>query len=263
MSPPPKISPWRRWWWRQQFTPGGWGLLINPFFYARQGLGEGLKEFFPEMKGRVLDVGCGRKPYRHLVPAQEYIGLELDTPELRDLGAADLYYSGGAFPVAAESFDTVICSQVVEHIFTPADFLREIRRVLRPGGTLLLTTPFAWDEHSQPYDFARYSSFGLKHLLTETGFEVIAHRKTCADGRTLVQLGAAYFYKVVHTRHRILNLTAQLLLIAPINLLGGLVAWLLPANPDLFLDNIILARKPAGSPDETSGRGREQGGVKQ
>ena len=243
MSPPPKISPWRHWWWRQQFTPGGWGLLINPFFYARQSLGEGLKEFFPEMKGRVLDVGCGRKPYRHLVPAQEYIGLELDTPELRDLGAADLYYSGGAFPVAAESFDTVICSQVLEHIFTPADFLREIRRVLRPGGKLLLTTPFAWDEHEQPHDFARYSSFGLRTLLQQNGFEVVAQRKTCADFRAVVQLAAAYLYKVTRSRSRVLNLLAQLLIIAPCNVVVGLLALLMPGNADFYLDNILLARR--------------------
>ncbi len=240
-----RYSRWRRWWWHQQFTPGFWGLIVNPFYYARRGLCQGLEEFFPTLSREVLDVGCGRKPYRHLVPAEKYVGLELDTPELRDLGAADIYYSGGDLPVAAESFDAVICSQVLEHIFTPMEFLQEIRRVLRPGGSLLLAVPFAWDEHSQPYDFGRYSSFGLNHLLTEAGFEVIAQRKTCADGRALVQLVTAYLYKVVHGRHRIMNWLGQFLLIAPVNIMGGLFALILPSNEDFFLDNIILARKPA------------------
>ena len=239
-----KNSRWRQWWWRQQFTPGPWGLVVNPFYYARHGLFRGLEEFFPFLGGEVLDVGCGRKPYRHLVPAGKYIGLELDTPELRDLDAADIYYSGGVLPVATESFDAVLCSQVLEHIFTPGDFLQEIKRVLRPGGVLLLTTPFAWDEHSQPYDYGRYSSFGLSHLLTEAGFEIVAQRKTCADGRTLIQLTTGYIYKVLRSRHRILNLAGQLLVIAPVNVLGGLFALLLPSNPDFFLDNIILVRKP-------------------
>ena len=244
----PVPSPFRRWWWRQQFTPNAWGLLVNPYYFARNGLHRGLAEFFPGLHGRVLDVGCGRKPYRHLVPAADYVGLELDTPELRGLGAADLYYTGGSFPVQAASFDAVICSQVLEHIFTPADFLGEIRRVLRPGGSLLLTTPFAWDEHSQPHDFGRYSSFGLAHVLQQAGFEIVAQRKTCADGRTLVQLGTGYLYKILRSRHRPLNLLVQLLLLAPLNMIGGVLAWVMPANPDLFLDNIVLARKTSGPP---------------
>lgn len=241
----PAQSRFRRWWWGQQFTPNGWGLVVNPYYFARRGLFRGLAEFFPGLQGRVLDVGCGRKPYRHLVPAGEYVGLELDTPELRGLAAADLYYSGGRFPVPDASFDAVICSQVLEHIFTPEDFLGEIHRVLRPGGSLLLTTPFVWDEHSQPYDFGRYSSFGLAHLLEKSAFEVVAQRKTCADARTVVQLATGSIYKTLRSRHRALNLVLQLGLIAPLNLIGGALALIWPGNPDLYLDNIVLARKPS------------------
>ena len=239
----PAQSPFLQWWWRQQFMPNGWGLLVNPYYFARRGLHLGLGEFFPRLQGRVLDVGCGSKPYRQLVPVEDYVGLEIDTPEMRELGAADLYYTGTIFPAADASFDTVICSQVLEHIFEPEEFLAEIRRVLRPGGQLLLATPFVWDEHHQPYDFGRYSSFGLGHILKKTGFEVIAQRKTCADARTVVQLASGYLYKTLRTRVRALNLLVQLLLIAPLNIVGGIWAWILPGNPDLFLDNIVLARK--------------------
>lgn len=225
------------------FHPGPFGWLVNPYYFARQGLRSGLVEFFPHLRGRVLDVGCGRKPYRHLVPASEYVGLELDTPELRDLGAADIYYAGGRFPVPDTSFDAVICSQVIEHIFTPGDFLAEICRVLRPGGSLLLSAPFAWDEHSQPHDFARYSSFGLRAVLEQAGFAVVAHSKTNADSRVLAQLASAYLYKITRTRWRVLNGLVQLLVIAPVNLLGILTGSLLPANPDLYLDNVVLAKK--------------------
>ena len=236
-------SRFRRWWWRQQFMPTAWGLCVNPYYFARRGLYQGLAEFFPALQGRVLDVGCGSKPYRSLVPVKDYVGLELDTPQLRAAGVADLYYTGGRFPAPDASFDAVICSQVLEHIFAPEEFLGEIRRVLCPGGKLLLTTPFVWDEHHQPHDFGRYSSFGLSHLLGKSGFEVVAHRKSCADARTVVQLASGYLYKALRTRHRPVNLLVQLLLIAPVNLVGGMVAWVLPGNPDLFLDNVVLARK--------------------
>lgn len=234
----------REWWWRQQFAPGPMGLLLNPFFYARRGLLKAMHDLFPRLRGDVLDVGCGRKPYRTFVPAGRYVGVDLDTPELRKLGAADLFYDGGRIPVGDGQFDAVLCSQVLEHVFTPQGFLGELRRVLRPGGVLLLTTPFAWDEHSQPWDFARYSSFGLRHLLESAGFRVLEQRKTNADGRALAQLASAYLYKLVHGRSRTLNLASQLLLIAPLNLIGGILASIVPANPDFYLDNVVLAEKP-------------------
>lgn len=219
------------------------GLFFNPFYFARKGLLDGLKEFFPMLHGRVLDVGCGRKPYRHLVPAEEYIGLEIDTPGSHELGSADLYYTGGPFPVPDASFDVVICSQVLEHVFSPDEFIREIHRVLRPGGKLLLATPFVWDEHEQPHDFGRYSSFGLRVLIERGGLKVEQQRKTCADFRTIVQLASGALYKITRTKHRWLNAFVQLALLAPVNMLGGLGALVLPRNQDLYLDNIVLARK--------------------
>ncbi len=253
----PEQSAFRRWWWRQQVIPGPAGLLLTPFYFARRGLVEAMHDLWPQLQGDVLDVGCGRKPYRGFVGAKRYVGVDLDTAELRDMGEADLFYDGTRIPVGDAQFDAVICSQVLEHVFSPAQFLNDIHRVLRPGGLLLLTTPFAWDEHSQPHDFGRYSSFGLRHVLEAAGFEPVIQRKTCADGRALVQLAAGYVYKVVRSRHRPLNALTQLLLIAPVNVLGGLLAWLLPANEDFYLDNVVLVRRPVttgATPPETAAR---------
>jgi SAM-dependent methyltransferase len=66
---------------------------------------------------------------------------------------------------------------VLEHVFNPDDFLNEVNRVLKPSGKLLLTVPFVWDEHEQPYDYARYSSFGLRSLLEKHGFSIVKHEK--------------------------------------------------------------------------------------
>lgn len=233
----------KTWLKRQLFMPGLFGWIANPFFFARRGLWHGLAEFFPALKGRMLDVGCGRKPYQSLVPASAYIGVDIESEVTRRLGAADVFYDGRTLPFGDASFDAVLCSQVLEHVFTPDEFLREIRRVLRPGGVLLLATPFAWDEHEQPHDFGRYSSFGLKALLERHGFEVVSQCKTCADFRAIVQLASGALYKVTRTRHRLLNILAQLVLIAPVNLIGGLLALVLPRNEDFYLDNIVLARR--------------------
>lgn len=233
----------RRWKERQQFVPGWAGVWINPFYFARRGLLAGLQRFFPELKGEVLDVGCGSKPYREFIPAVRYVGLEYDTPRTRASFAADAYYDGRTFPFPDASFDAVLCSQVFEHVFTPEEFLREIHRVLRPGGRVLLTVPFVWDEHEQPHDFARYSSFALKSLLERAGFSVVAQHKSVADSRVLFQLANAYVYKLTRSENRALNWLAMLALMAPINLLGIVVGAVLPGNADLYLDNIVLARK--------------------
>lgn len=237
------LSRLRARWWREQYEPGWLGLLINPFYFARRGLLDELRPLFPELSGEVLDVGCGCKPYRALVPARRYVGLDLDSPFTRAVGAADWFYDGGDFPAANASFDGVLCSQVLEHVFTPEVFLAEISRVLRPGGRLLLTVPFIWDEHEQPRDYARYSSFGLRALLERTGFELITQRKSVADARAVAQLASAWLYKLVVTRSKWINLGTQLVLIAPVNLLGALLGLVLPRNGNFYLDNVVLAKK--------------------
>jgi SAM-dependent methyltransferase len=198
------------------------------------------------LSGELLDVGCGKKPYRELAPGvTRYVGLDLDTAVARAVAVADAYYDGGAFPFADCSFDAVLCSQVLEHVFTPEEFLGEVHRVLRPGGKLLLTVPFAWDEHEQPRDFARYSSFGLRALLERNGFEVLAHRKSMADARAIAQLASGWVAKVTQSRQRWTNLLAQFALVAPINLAGAIAGSLLPGHPDFYLDNVVLAQKRA------------------
>jgi hypothetical protein len=102
-----------------------------------------------------------------------------------------------------------------------------------------------WDEHEQPWDYARYSSFGLKSLLKRNGFIVVEQRKTNADARVLFQLINAYLYKILHTPSANVNLVVCAVVMAPFTLLGILLGKLLPANPDLYLDQVVLARRRA------------------
>ena len=227
----------------QLVRPGLAGLLVNPFYFARKGLYEAVRDLSGQVTGRVLDVGCGSKPYEKLFAAAEYVGLEIDTPENRARKRADVYYDGTTFPFESESFDSIVCNQVLEHVFDPDRLLGEARRVLKPGGRMLLTVPFAWDEHEQPHDYARYASFGLFALLREAGFEIIEHRKTMADVRAVFQLANAYLYKVTATGGKYADLAATLLLMAPLNILGAALRWVTPANPDFYLDNVVLAAK--------------------
>lgn len=238
----------KHWRDRQTFDPGPFGWVSNPFYIARRGLHGALTVLLPELRGEVLDVGCGTKPYRTLIPATRYVGLDYDSPERRGQGFADVFYDGDRFPFEDGSFDGVLCTQVLEHVFNPEEFLREVARVLRPGGTLVLTVPFVWDEHEQPHDFARYSSFGLRAMLERNGFVVARQEKTPADFSVVAQLAAGWFYKLGERRGCWTRRLLQFGVIAPINLFGGLLAVCLPPNPDLYLDNVVLARRLAPDP---------------
>jgi SAM-dependent methyltransferase len=227
----------------QMMRPGFVGLFINPFYFARRELLSAMRDFGPEIRGRVLDVGCGSRPYELLVSSTEYVGLELDTPENRRTKRADVYYDGSELPFPDRSFDGVISNEVLEHVFEPDAFIADIARVLKPNGRLLLTVPFVWDEHEQPRDYGRYSSFGLAALLEKHGFIILRHRKTAANVKIIFQLLNAYLYKITVTRSLFLNLCVTLVLMAPFNLLGALLARITPGNPDLYLDNVVLAER--------------------
>ncbi len=230
---------------RQAFAPGCLGVMVNPFYFARAALYGVLKQKGSELTGRLLDIGCGCKPYQKLVVASEYIGMEYDTESARLNGAADVYYKNAGFPFPDESFDSALCTQVLEHVFDARTLLFEICRVLKPNGRLLITTPFIWDEHEQPHDYMRYTSYGLKRLLADSGFEILEQKKTLPDLRVICQLVCAYIYKRLHVANRVVNVILMLMFIFPVNIAGLLLYRVLPTNDDLYLDNVVLVRKKA------------------
>lgn len=227
----------------QMFLPGCLGIFVNPFYFSRAGLRDAIIGMAPQLNGRLLDVGCGTKPYRSLITVDAYIGLDIDCETSRKRGMADYFYDGDTFPFSDETFDCILCNQVLEHVFSPNEFLGEIARILIPGGKLLLTVPFVWDEHEQPNDCARYTSFGLSSLLERNGFKVLQHEKLGADASILFQLANAYLFKVSQGMPKPIKLLMTVTLMAAINLLGLLARRLLPCNPDLYLDHAVLAEK--------------------
>ena len=111
---------------------------------------------------RVLDVGCGDKPYRpYFADAAEYVGVDVDED-----ANADLIGPIEALPVEDESYDLVLCVQVLEHVEDPAQGVRELHRVVRPGGRVLAATHGLYVYHPGPVDHWRWTHTGLTRLFT-------------------------------------------------------------------------------------------------
>lgn len=229
---------------REQFYPHVWGIFFNPFYFSRKELSKSFKDLLPKLHGRILDVGCGNKPYESFaLRSTEYVGLEVDSEESRRNKKADFFYDGKTMPFQDGSFDSAFSTQVLEHVIDPDRFIKEIKRVLKPDGLLLLSVPFIWDEHEQPYDFLRYTSFGILNLMKKNGFEIIEHRKNLADIRCLFQLCNTYFYKMTKSNNRILHIVMTSIYSTTFNLLGLLLFRVFPVNEDFFLDNVVLAKR--------------------
>lgn len=119
----------------------------------------------------VLDAGSGNAPYKSLFQHAKY--------ESADFEKVDKQYAPSTYvcdlrcvPVEDCRFDFIIFNQVMEHLSEPKLVLLELHRVLKPGGKMIYTGPLFYEEHEQPYDFYRYTQFGLRYLLNSAGFTI-------------------------------------------------------------------------------------------
>lgn len=150
-------------------SPFSVNWLVNRL--CRQHLHRSVVDF---ARGRLLDVGCGRKPYLDLQQKQasSCLGIEYDRSRYRDT-PPDLWGSSIELPFCDECFETVFCAQVLEHVSEPAAMFREIGRVLRPNGHLILSAPHIWGIHEEPNDYFRFTNFGLTHLAGKAGLNTV------------------------------------------------------------------------------------------
>jgi SAM-dependent methyltransferase len=232
---------------REVFLTTPLAIVVNPFYIIRDGLFKVILKIAPRIKGNVLDFGCGSKPYKSLFGnASSYVGVDIEVSghnhQLQD-SKVDIFYDGKILPFPSDHFDAVVTFETLEHVFNLAEVLLEIRRVMKPNGLFLLSIPFAWDEHEVPFDFARYTSYGISDLLKKSGLEVVELNKTTTCVQAIFQVFIAYLFQYVLPRGRILNWISQIFVIFPLNLASLLANAILPKNNSYFSNLVVLARK--------------------
>ena len=132
----------------------------------------------------ILDFGCGGSPYRHLFPNADYRRADIETSKNLDFQID----KEGRVNAPNGAFDLVLSTQVLEHCPDPSVYLSEARRVLRPGGKLLLTTHGIFEDHGCPYDFLRWTADGLDRSIRTAGFAVRECQKLTTAGRAIAFL---------------------------------------------------------------------------
>jgi SAM-dependent methyltransferase len=144
------------------------------------------ERWVPPAAATLVDLGCGAMPYRPLFAprVRRYLGVDLPRNPWADLHTSP----DGGVPLADGSADVVLSSQVLEHVESPAAYLAECRRILRPGGRLMLSTHGYWLYHPDPTDYWRWTGSGLARQVRLAGFEVLHLEGIMGLGAAALQL---------------------------------------------------------------------------
>jgi len=147
--------------------------------------------------GRLVDIGCGTKPYLDLVKpyVNEHIGVDHEG-SFHSKDNVDLVGTAYAIPSPDDAFDSALCTAVLEHLEEPEFALRECHRILKPGGVAIYSVPFIWHLHEEPRDFYRFSKYGLRYLFEKTGFEIVEIKALSGFWVTFGQLLVYNLYRL-------------------------------------------------------------------
>lgn len=140
---------------------------------------------------QVLDLGGHKARKRGQFDIRRY-PLQVTYANIVVDKGADIQTDAARLPIAADSFDVVICAELLEHVFDPHPVLAEAFRVLQPGGRLLVTAPFLYRVHGDPYDFGRYTGQFWQSSLRQAGFSDIQVEPHGALASVIVDIAKQY-----------------------------------------------------------------------
>lgn len=227
------------------FRPRWYSIFINPYFINRNSLYKAIQKFARDTKetAKVLDVGCGLKPYRELFSTSHYIGIDIaGGGHVDEAKTVDKFYGGHFIPFEDNSFDTIICTQVLEHADDPEILVAECARVLRDGGTAFFSMPFTYPEHEVPYDFRRFTRFEHQRLFKKNGFAEITITQTTGIFGTFGQLLVVWCFESIPFRAPVLKGMLTVLIFAPVQFFGLLLDSLTNKS-GMTMDYVITLKK--------------------
>jgi SAM-dependent methyltransferase len=161
----------------------------------------GLKSIGDLKFDRILDYGCGASPYQKLFQCQNYIRADC----VGSSGLDHHYVPDEPLKMADNCFDLVLSTQVLEHIKLPHLYLEDCYRLLKPGGSLILSTHGSYVDHGCPYDYTRWTADGLVDMMSRADFEVVEGYKLTTGPRALIYLLSINTYNLFVSKKSVLG----------------------------------------------------------
>lgn len=150
--------------------------LVRWTYHFESALDDAVEEFARSLPdgARVLDAGAGEARHKSLFEKHRYLAVDLAVGDAAwNYTHLDVVADLVSMPLASECCDAAINIVTLEHLPEPGAALMEVARILRPGAPMLIVAPHEWEVHQEPHDYYRYTRYGLRHLLQESGFEVV------------------------------------------------------------------------------------------
>lgn len=228
------------------------GLGKTPFFagfWARQRVDKAIAFASSHAHGVLLDVGCGSKPYKKVFAplVDNHIGIEYSTESVYRGCEADIFGDAMKLPLTDSSVDTILCTEVLEHLPNPEKAIAEFARILKPNGVLITTAPFFYPIHDA-WDFFRYTPDGIANLMRQNGLDVELVKPLSGTGVTLALMINLYWFDIGFMWTKwlypfgVILRPILLLLCFVINVIGGIFEVILPSKHMAF-NHLTIAKK--------------------
>jgi len=192
---------------------------------------------------RTMDLGCGRSPNADAFPNR--VGVDVET-----MPGVHVIADAHRLPFVCGAFEQIVSSEVLEHLADPARAAAEMARVLADGGHLILTTPFVYPLHEAPYDYQRFTMYGLKRLFTDAGFAISEIKPLFNEEQTLAILlqRVAFQRHDSKLRHYFYLLLSHLIYHVPVSDRAARYQHVNRRSPGPFMTAgyLLLARKSPG-----------------
>lgn len=213
--------------------------IDSPLYLHLRSLFADLQKASVRARGRMLDLGCGNKPYEKMFAnhVSEHLGCDIvQSNENR----VDVICPATEIPLESGTFDTILCTQVIEHVADHQGVLSEAFRLLKPEGILIVSAPMYWPLHEEPYDFFRFTRHGLRQLLEKIGFTAL---EITNNGGKWALCGQVLIQTFVTTRFASWFITRKMI-VPFINRVFAALDDRFPnaGNP---MNYVVVARKPA------------------
>lgn len=207
-----------------------------------------LKNFLLNYKNsKVLDFGCGDTRYKKFIAENnEYIGVDSKKTGFENSKKfADIYWDNKTLPFENEKFDLIVCTEVLDDVEDIELVTRELKRVLKKNGKIFITMPFMFGEHNIPYDYRRFTSFGIKKFFEKQNFNIVEFKKILQGKNSIIQILESEFSRHINSSG---NKNFKLILIFRFKIILTIIKLLflfLPNNMfnNLHTSNLVILEK--------------------